>query len=145
MKGRIAAGVGLVNFVGHAGVERLTSNGLLLSTDVPFMNNSGTPFFMTALTCAAGQFSIPGAISVAEALVITNNMGSAGVWSSVGESDSVQVVILGKEFYRALFEGGHVRVGTVIVDAVQQAYIQGVDKHMLYINNLLGDPALILN
>ncbi len=141
----IAAGTGYVNYIGHAGFDRFSKNNLLSVADVPGMNNRGMPFLLTASTCIIGQFSLPGFSSLGEALTVTNeDIGAAAVWASGGLSSPGQAIILEEAFYQGVFQRGKNILGKAIRYSKEKAYEQGVDTHMLYMNNLLGDPALVL-
>ena len=72
----ISSGAAYLNYIGHAGMDRLSKDGLLMSSDVNLMTNeTGFPI-VTAMTCVVGQFSIPGYDSLAEELVLRPKGGA---------------------------------------------------------------------
>jgi hypothetical protein len=141
----IGAGAGLVNYLGHAGFEILAEEGLLRSGDVPALANGGRPTVMTAMTCLAGDFSLPGAPGLAELLVRSASGGAAAVWAPTGLSVNEPALRLAEGFYAAAFAGGDdVRVGDAVL-AAQRSYVRGHHPaQLLRLYVLLGDPAMRL-
>lgn len=138
----INAGALLVNYIGHAGLDRLAQEGLLKSADVPALQNETRLPLAAFVTCVAGRFSIPGYDSLGEALVLRSNGGAVAAWAPDGASINDMGKHLAEEFFKALFHQPEKIVGKAMIQAVQN-YIAGGGK--LYISdvyNLLGDPAL---
>jgi hypothetical protein len=134
-------GAVLMNFIGHAGPDRLTQEGLLLSDDVSLLANGDRLPVVTAMTCLAGRFSFPGYDTLGETLVLQGGGGAIAVWAPTGLSWNAPATFLDKELFRAVFEEGERVVGQSILRALE-AYAGQGPLYMMHIYNLLGDPAL---
>jgi hypothetical protein len=138
----INKGVGLMNYIGHGGLDRFSGSGLLVSEDVSSMTNAGKYPVVTAMTCAVGQFSIPGYPSLAEYLVVKQQGGAVAMWSPTGISIDSEAFILDSKFFTHAFKQGSRVLGDVIMKALQDYAQEGNLPSMMDIYTLLGDPAL---
>jgi hypothetical protein len=139
-------GAGLINYVGHGGPDRLEQDGLLKNSDVALMTNTKLPL-LTAMTCAAGDFSQPGYDSLAELLFIKQGGGAIAIWSPAGYSNNEEAVVLDKEFFRSAYlpsRSARTLLGDVVLTSLENAKKNGVSDYMLEIYNIIGDPALML-
>ncbi|UCG77246.1 MAG: lamin tail domain-containing protein [Nitrospirota bacterium] len=140
-------GIDMVNYIGHGGLDRIADEGLLISGDIETLEeNTRLPVF-NALTCMVGQFAFPGHDSLGELLSIKPKGGAVAVWSPAGLSINSRAVTLNGEFYKALFDGtsDNSAIGDIIIKAFKGYSDKGMDPFMIYIYNLLGDPALIVH
>jgi hypothetical protein len=140
----INGGAAFLNYIGHAGPDRLASEGLLTIGDVSAMNNATELHVMTAMTCLAGEFDIPGFDSLAESLVLKKGGGSAAVWAPTGYSFNSLAKVLDEAFFKAAFGSPKTVLGDVILKAFKEYSMTGGQPYMIDIYNLLGDPALQL-
>ena len=140
--GGIDTGVGIVNYIGHAGLDRLADEGLLLTSDVGSLTNGDRLPIVTAMTCIVGRFAIPGYDSLSEALLLANGGGSVAVWAPSGMSINSQAKILDMEFFGAAPAGENTVLGDAILAALEGYSLHGRERFMLDIYNLLGDPGL---
>jgi len=143
----INSGVGLVNYIGHGGPDRLADEGLLqksdLDTGAPLgLTNSQKPTIFTAMTCIVGQFADPGFDYLSEELMLHNNGGAVAIWSPSGESLNPYAKVLDEAFFRAVFAEGETVLGDAILKALKQYSETELDAYMQDIFILLGDPAL---
>ncbi|MEW6584086.1 MAG: C25 family cysteine peptidase [Nitrospirota bacterium] len=139
-------GTGLINYIGHGGPDRLEQDGLLQSGDVEFMTNTKLPL-LTAMTCAAGDFSQAGYDSLAELLLTKQGGGAIAIWSPAGYSNNAEAVTMDKEFFRSSYlsnKSARTLLGDVVLQSLENAKKNGVSDFMLEIYNIIGDPALIL-
>jgi hypothetical protein len=137
-------GNAFVNFYGHGGFLGLGNADLLNVGDVPLLTNGFRLPVVTAFTCLSGQFGFPGQESVSEALMVQADAGAVAVWAPSGLSLHALARILGEGFYAATFEDGELIVGEAILKA-QAAYARtGMDRYLLDIYNLIGDPATVM-
>lgn len=144
-------GAEFFNYIGHGGLDMLSKSAILSSSeDYPdalqvdsLMNGNGPPV-MLAMTCAAGDFAVPGYLSLSEAMVLKGAGGAVAAWSSAGLSDNSEAKILNGEFYRAIFPGGERSLGDAILQALSKYRESGTEPFMMDIYTLLGDPALRL-
>jgi len=134
----------LMNYIGHAGLDRLTQEGILLSSDVDSLVNGGRLPVVTAMTCVAGRFSIPGYDSLAELLVLHEGGGAIAIWAPTGLSINELAVIMDKAFFCSAFEDEEKILGKNVLRTLEDYAWAGRPRFMLDIYNLLGDPALIM-
>lgn len=138
----LRGGVGLVNYLGHAGLDRLAAEGLLTSQDVAGLDNGERMPVAALMTCAAGQFAIPGYDSLAENLVRHSGGGAVAVWAPTGWSINGRARVLDELFVRALYGSARGVLGDALLEALHSYAAQGEELSMVDIYNLLGDPAL---
>jgi len=142
--GAIGQGTGFVSYFGHGGYDVLADEGLLRSSEIDALNNTGAPTVMTAMTCIVGDFSLPGYPSLAENMVRKETGGAVAVWAPTGMSENQLAIPLAEGFYSSLFGGSAHRLGDAVV-AGRKAYLShGGPSYMLWIYTLLGDPAMRL-
>ena len=60
-----------MNYVGHGGLDRLASEGLLVTADADALTNGERLPVVTALTCTINRFEVPGFVPLGAALVGT--------------------------------------------------------------------------
>jgi hypothetical protein len=148
---------GLVNWVGHGNYPSLAHERVLVLDDIlgkgvatdpdykPGMNNGTQLPLFAALTCSAGRFDVPGAVSVSEALVLRVGGGAIAAFSPTGLSINRDAVLLNEGLIRSLYLDGQPRIGDAAVDA-QLFYKEFPHwRFMLDIYNVMGDPATILH
>ncbi len=135
----VASGVSAVNYLGHGGLGRFADEGVVLSSDAESLVGPRLPVY-AALTCSVGRFEVPGFESLAEALVMAADGGSAAVFAPTGQSLNFEAVAMNRVWLDALFSGEHATVGEVMLATL--AYEQVGDfPFMRSIFNLFGDPA----
>lgn len=136
------SGLGMACFVGHGGVDRITSEGVLLESDVPALTNAGRAPIMSALTCTINRFEVPGFPCLGAVLTNFSGGGAAAVYAPSGLSDNAEATRLGEHVVRRLTSPAAVRVGDV-VRAAETAYLaEGGKPSLVRLYNQLGDPAL---
>jgi hypothetical protein len=132
-----------VGYVGHGGMDRWASEGLLTMADVPGMTNPVRPW-VAGLTCAINRFEVPGYASLGEELVRQPGGGAVAVWAPSGLSDHGQAVVLGQELAGAMYRKSGQRLGQVLLEGVTR-YVQGAgSRDLVKLYELLGDPGLRL-
>jgi hypothetical protein len=135
-------GAVLVNYIGHAALDRLAIEKLLWKNDVPSLQNGDKLPIMTAMTCVVGRFGIPGYDSLSEALVLKSNGGVVAMWAPTGLSLNNLARLLAEKFFIAAFQAGEETLGKAVIKALADYNALGQPPFMLYIYTLLGDPAL---
>jgi len=135
-------GAVLVNYIGHAGLDRLANEKLLWTGDVPILQNWDRLPLVTAMTCIVGRFCIPGLDTLSETLVLKNNGGAVAVWAPTGASLNYLARQLAEKFFKAAFQAGEKTLGKAVQKALADYNALGEPPFMLYIYTLLGDPAL---
>jgi MYXO-CTERM domain-containing protein len=129
-----------LSYVGHAGVDRMATEGLLSSEDVPALVDFQSSPVVVGWTCNLLRFDIPGFFSLGEQLLTEGS--SAGVFSATGWSNHVETDALRTAFTEAAFASDAETIGEVMIRAHQAALDAPVQLHRVYM--LLGDPALRL-
>jgi hypothetical protein len=137
-------GTSFLTYVGHGALDRLSAESLLTVADVKSLQNRGRRPIVTAWTCNAGRFDVPGFVSLGEELVLANDGGASAVWAPTGLSDNVQARWLAEEFFQTTFQGTDERLGDSIKRTFERFHARGASKSMLSIYQLLGDPALFI-
>jgi hypothetical protein len=66
------------------------------------------------------------------------------MWSPSGLSLNNRAKLLGEGFYTCTFEKGERVIGEAILEAQAHYAKDGVDKYLLDVYNLIGDPATIM-
>jgi hypothetical protein len=135
-------GAALVNYIGHAGLDRLANEKLMWSGDMSALQNWDRLPLVTAMTCIVGRFSIPGLDTLSEALVLKSDGGAAAVWAPTGASLNNLARQLAEKFFIAAFQAGEKTLGKAVKKALADYNTLGEPPFMLYIYTLLGDPAL---
>ena len=137
------AGTLWINYIGHSGIDNWAQENVLVGADAPGLGASARLPFVTALTCVAGQFALPGSDCLSEALVKQAGAGAIAVFSPTAREENGQSVQLGSLFVRNMFASTR---GTVLGKAVraslQAGAAAGLPTSLLATYNLLGDPAV---
>jgi hypothetical protein len=129
-----------VSYVGHSGLDRIATEGLLTSADVPALAEMQSTPVVLGWTCNMVRFDIPGFFSLGEQLLTEGT--SAGVFSATGWSNHVDTDALRTAFTEAVFASDAETIGEAMIRAHQAASDAPVPLHRVYM--LLGDPALRL-
>ncbi len=132
----------IVNYLGHGAVNRLAQEGMLMTEDVPSLFNEERLPVITAMTCVAGQFAIPGYDSISEALVLRDNGGAIATWSPTGLTLNTEGKALDEEFFTSLFIDKDSILGDAVLKAITRYSTGKRKKYIIDIFSLLGDPAL---
>ncbi len=134
------AGLSWVTYVGHGGLDRMATEGLLTSEDVPALAEMQSTPVVLGWSCNMVRFDIPGFLSLGEQMMTEGT--SAGVFSATGWSNHVETDTLRTAFTEAAFASDAETIGEVMIRAHQAAVGAPVPLHRVYM--LLGDPALRL-
>ena len=129
-----------LSYVGHGGLDRMATEGLLTSEDVPALAQMPSTPVVLAWTCNVVRFDIPGFVSLGEQLVAEGT--SAGVFSATGWSNHADSDELRAAFTAVAFGSDAETIGDAMLWAHQAAEGAPLDLHRVYM--LLGDPALRL-
>ncbi len=136
----LGAGVDVVTYLGHGGLDRLAAPGLLVTGDVSGLANAPRLPVLAALTCSVNRFEVPGFSSLGEELVRQPAGGGVAAWSASGLSYHVEGRSLGAWFLRELAKPTNPRLGDAVLAALRDEASSGVAA-TLDLYTLLGDPA----
>ena len=140
-------GRGLVSYVGHGGLDRIATEGLLLTSDVPALGNGARLPVMTALTCLISQFAYPSVSSLGEELVLEPNGGVAALFGPTWLSHNGDASELGRHLLPHLAApdaSRDVRLGDRVLRGLADYARSGGDRQTLRLYTLLGDPGLVV-
>lgn len=136
-------GYGYVNYIGHGGSTQLAQEGFMQTADVPALNNGSHLPVFAASTCAVGDSTMPGTLSLSDTLVLNSTGGAIAAFSPTGLSFDDQALPLNKYFVDSLL-GARTTIGTAAVFAHDKTAARGIDLFMHDIYQISGDPAVSL-
>jgi hypothetical protein len=137
------AGVEIITYAGHGGLDRFSAGGLLMTSDVPELDNFGHTPIVISLSCSTNRFEVPGFVTLGEALVNQPDGGAVAVWAPTGLTAHEQSLLLAESFLDAYYHGSE-RIGDAIRKARKEYSIYSDSERLLRLFTLLGDPALEL-
>lgn len=137
-------GQALFNYVGHGGLDRLATEGLLLTSDVAGLGNAPRLPVMTALTCLISQFAYPSVTSLGEELVLRADGGAAALYGPTWLSHNAPAGELGRHLLPRLAAADGGRLGDRLLRGLADYAAAGGERETLRVYTLLGDPALVM-
>jgi hypothetical protein len=132
-------GTPLVSWIGHGGLDVLSSAEILSSYDAPSLHSNGRLPLLVAMTCTINRFENGFVDPLGTALTRENGAGALAVWSASGLSVHSQADAIQQKFMALASRTPDARVGDIIVPALS-AFPS--DTSSVYL--LLGDPAVKL-
>ena len=133
------SGTPLVSWIGHGGLDLLSSAGVLTSYDAPLLASSGRLPVLVAMTCTINRFENGFVDPLGVALTREDDAGALAVWSASGLSEHAKAQDIQRTFMR-LAAHGNPRIGDLVV---QSLAAHDGDTSSVYL--LLGDPAIRLD
>jgi hypothetical protein len=135
------AGAPLVNWIGHGGIDQLSSSALLTAADVPSLTSTNRLPLFLAMTCTINRFELGDVDALGTQLTRTPNAGALAVWSASGLSVNAEATQLERTFMQLAAKTPDARIGDLIVQSF--AANRGIgETGSVYL--LLGDPAVRL-
>lgn len=138
------AGYGYVNYDGHGSYAQFgdSTENYLRSSDVPALGNGASLPLVAAMSCAVGDSSNPGVLSLMDSLVLQPGGGAIASFAASGLSVSVHANRLNHFFVISLF-GARSTIGAAAVYASRNAATgaRAIDPFMHDIYVVSGDPA----
>lgn len=144
LKNALAGGAGIVNWVGHAGLDSLADERVLTNADLGDLEHSAHPPLLSGLTCIVNNFGFPYFATLGEELSLLPGGGAIAVWAASGLSDNRSAEVLGASFLAALDSPQPERLGDTIVEALADYAGSRADKSLANEYVLFGDPAVVL-
>ena len=140
-------GVDLVNYIGHGAITQFGTAGYLTFYDITnslLLNqlNNGRMPLVAAMTCVAGQYSVPGNPCLGESLLQPTNGGAIAFFGPTGLSLSGEASELNNRVATLLRSNSQLGLGDMIRQAMADYLSQDQPSVPGWIYNLLGDPAL---
>lgn len=132
---------GYVSYDGHGSAAQVGDDleKFISSADAALLGNYTYPLF-TALTCASGDYSLPGVRSLAGALVLNPSGGAIASFAPTGLSLDADAQILGTAFVDSLF-AGETTIGSAVRDAKERTAIH-ISTFMPPLYSVVGEPAI---
>jgi hypothetical protein len=139
-------GAGLMSYLGHAGLDRLSGAGLLTSADVAGFGNGPKLPVLTAMTCSVNRFAVAGVPALGELLVRHGAGGAAAVLAPSGTPYGSDSRAIGLELFGRpeLFDSSPTRLGDWLLAGYAAAVGEVADPRVFDLYNLLGDPTMKL-
>jgi hypothetical protein len=137
----VSSGVGWVNHFGHGGSNQLTD--FLYSADVGALGNAGHTPIVSAMTCAANRFEIPGHRALGENLVLDADGGAIAFWAPSGQSYHGSSRPLNEALLNAVFTEQSPTLGDALLTALEKNKDSNL-PFVLRMYTLIGDAALRL-
>jgi hypothetical protein len=131
----------LVNYVGHGSDTMWATNGLFTAADATALGNGSRLPVVGTLNCLNGLFEDPSTDSLGEALLKAPSGGAVAVLASTALTNIETQLVLGNQFYDALFGANGLTVG----QALMAAKTSSVDESTRKCYVLLGDPSMRLH
>ncbi|MDA8019639.1 MAG: C25 family cysteine peptidase [Thermoanaerobaculia bacterium] len=138
--GALSDGAGYVAFLGHGGIDRLTSEGLLTSSDVATLTNGFERPVVAAMTCNVGRTDLPGFESLTEELLLGSSGGAIAVISPTALQFNAEGVGLMTRYFRP--DADDTTIGAALLRSVREWVAAGGDPAAARTVALVGDPAL---
>lgn len=133
------SGTPLVSWIGHGGLDQMSSSGLLTSYDMPLLGSAGPLPVLVAMTCTINRFENGFVDPLGVALTREIDGGALAVWSASGLSRHSEARLIQRTFMRLAAQTPGARLGDLIVQSLAQ---HATGTSSIYL--LLGDPALRL-
>ena len=132
---------GYVSYDGHGSATQVGSGSenFIKASDANALQNTTYPVF-TALTCAAGDYTLPGSRSLAGSLVLNTAGGAIASLSPTGLSLDSDAQLLNNAFVDSLY-GNNNTIG----EAIKQARLQAdgvLVPTMPRMYSIVGDPGI---
>jgi hypothetical protein len=130
----------LVTYVGHGTDASWSTTDLINTWDATNLSNGTQLPVVATLNCLNGLFEDPSADSLGEAMLKAQAGGAVAVLASTALTDPEPQLVLGTNFYNALFGPTRLSVGQALAAAKTSDVRQSVRQSFL----LLGDPSMML-
>jgi hypothetical protein len=137
-------GMGYVSYVGPGSESAWGDGSALQNSDVQSLSNGTRLPVLSTFTCRSGSFADPLSDSLAESLLRADNGGIVAAVAPSGRVPSAQQLPLSEAFQEHYLNGGHERLGDVLLGLYDEVQDLPELRAALAPINLLGDPALRL-
>ncbi len=137
----LQSGAYVLNYIGHSGLDRFSSDALLTTPDAAALTNGARLPVVAAASCILGRFEIPGFQPLAAALLANPAGGAVAVWAPSGLTYSAQTATLDRALLPYLLTTQASTLGTAILQGNKAFSAAGGSAATLATYNLFGDPA----
>ena len=132
-----------VTYDGHGSATRLgdRQEDFLSADAVAFLDNGERLPVFTAFSCAVGDSSYPGQLSLSDTLALRPEGGSIAGFAPSGLSLDEPAALIGRYFAKALLGDGQ-SLGQALRASLMSAARAGIEGFMLDVYGISGDPAV---
>jgi hypothetical protein len=132
----------LVNYSGHASLNRWTHEKIFINEDLPsLINGKQLPVFLS-MTCLDGYWIHPDIPGLIPELLLAEGKGGIAAFSATGLGVATGHDYLQRGFFSALFELGEWKLGPAAQNAKLNLFTQGISYDLIHTFTVFGDPAL---
>jgi hypothetical protein len=135
-------GIEVVNWTGHAGLDSLADERVLVISDLDQLEGTPHPPVFVGLTCLLNNFGFQWFATLGEELAVLPGGGAIAVWSAAGLSNNDHAEELGESFFAALGGEEPRRLGDIIQTAIAGYIGPYSDNDLVNEYVLFGDPGL---
>ena len=137
----------LVNYVGHAALDRWSGERIFTKDDISRLTNVNKFPIILSMTCLDGYWIHPGpsgntAHSLIEEIIRAQGKGVVAAFSPTGLGVSTGHDALHRGFYIGLFQDATRELGAAVLAAKLELYTSGANFDLLHTFTIFGDPAM---
>lgn len=133
----------LLNYIGHASVQRWGHEQLFKNADIPSLSNGDKLPIMLSMTCLDGYWIHPSLRpSLAVELLRSAGKGIVAAFSPTGLGVATGHDVLHRAFYDAFFAEGTWSLAQATLAAKLAVYASGDNYDLINTFTIFGDPAL---
>ena len=134
-------GTVLVNYTGHANLDRWSNESIFLTSTVDLLTNASQLPVILSLTCLDGHWTYPNIDSLAYRFLTRAGGGAVATFSPTGLGVATGHDYLQRGFYDSLFSDGNWELGPATMSAKINLWGSGWDYDLMHTFILFGDPA----
>lgn len=134
----------LVNYIGHAAIDRWASEQIYINSNVATQNNLTQLPIILSMTCLDGFWNHATTSSLMETALRAPNGGTIASWSPTGLGVASGHDSLERGFLKAVFQDGVQDLGAATLAGKLLLYSTGANFDLLHTFTIFGDPALRL-
>ncbi len=134
----------LVNYIGHASLNRWAHEKVLVNANIPTLTNLNRLPVILSMTCLDGYWNFPNVSGLMEEMLRAPNGGMVSSFSPTGLGVASGHDSLERGFYTAVFSDGVQEIGAAAVAGKMALYATGANYDLINTFGILGDPALRL-
>lgn len=135
-------GVLLLNYIGHASIDRWAHESILTSSDISDLANGTRLPVLLSMDCLDGYWLHPSFPGLVEDLLRAENKGIVSAFSPTGLGVATGHDALHRGFYQAIFQSNVKKLGPATLAGKLALFATGSNYDLLHTFVIFGDPAL---
>ena len=132
----------ILNYIGHASLDNWSHEQILVTDDLPGLNNPDQLPIVLSMTCLDGYWVYPNAPYMAHDFLNSAGKGAVATWSPTGLGVATGHDVLQRGFYASLFQLGDWQLGAATLEGKLQLFSAGYSQDLMHTFTLFGDPGL---